>query len=62
MYKDYILLLISHYYPFYQHFHVLSHKDFLLETDVADFLKTTEQQVSKDVLDNIYAYASTVKH
>ena len=59
MNRDFILLLISHHYPFYQQFQALSHKDLFIETDVADFLQTTEQQVSKNVLDNIYAYAST---
>jgi len=58
MNTDFTLLLISHYYPFYQQFQVLSHEDLVIETDVEDFLKTTEQRVSKDVLDNIYAYAS----
>ena len=57
--RDFTLLLISHHYPFYQQFQTLSHDDLLIETDVADFLKTTEQQVSKKALDNIYAYAST---
>ena len=57
--RDFILLLMSFHYPFYKQFHALSHKDLHIETDVADFLQTTEQQVSKDVLENIYAYAST---
>ena len=56
--RDFILLLFStHHYPFYQQF---SYRDLLIEPDVADFLQTTEQRVSKNVLDNIYAYASTV--
>ena len=59
MNKDFIHLLISHHYPFYQQFQVLSNQDLLIETDIADFLQTAEQQVNKDVLANIYAYAST---
>ena len=52
------LFLLSYYYPFYQQFHLLSHKDFLIEADVAEILQTTEQQVSKRVLKSIYAFAS----
>ena len=58
--KDLILLLISFHYPFYQQILAFAPDDLLLEADVVDFLKTTEQQVSQNVLDNIYEYASTV--
>ena len=54
--RDFILLLFStHHYPFYQQ---ISYKDLMIEPDVADYLQTNEQRVSKNVLDNIYAYAS----
>jgi hypothetical protein len=58
MHKDFTLLLLTQHYPYSQQFQVLSHDDFLIGADVAGFLKTTEQQVNKRVLDSVYAYAS----
>ena len=55
---DYTFLLISYHFPFSQQFQLLSRKDLLVEPDVAELLQTNEQQISKCVLDNIYAYAS----
>ena len=55
---DFTFLLLSYHYPYTQQFQLLSKKDFFLETDVSEFLQTTEQQVSRRVLDSIYAYAS----
>ena len=56
--KDFTLLMLMQHYPITQQFHVISHNDLMMDTDVADCLQTTEQQVSKCVLDHIYAYAS----
>jgi len=58
MHKDFTLLLLSFHYPFSRQFIVLSGKDFSVEKDVADFLQTTEQRVSRRTLDKVYAYAS----
>ena len=58
MYIDFTFLLISYHYPFSQQFQLLSRRDFIVEADVAELLQTTEYQVSKRVLENIYAYAS----
>ena len=58
MYKDFTFLLLSFHYPFTRQFCLLSYKDLLEGADVADFLKTTEQCVSKRILDKVYAYAS----
>ena len=55
---DFTLLLLMQHYPFTQQLHVLSNKDMIMDADVADCLPTSEQQVSKSVLDQIYAYAS----
>ena len=55
---DFTILYLSYHYPFSQQFQLLSQKDLIVEADVANFLQTTEQQVSRCVLDNIYAYAS----
>ena len=55
---DFTILFLSYHYPFYQQVQLLSQKDLVVEADVAELLPTTEQQVSKCVLDNIYAYAS----
>ena len=63
MNKDFILLMMSQHYPHPQQFQLLSRKDlFSLEPDVADFLKSTEQEISNRVLNNIYAYASSANH
>jgi len=56
--NDFTLLLLMQHYPITQQFHILSNKDLMMDADVADCLQTTEQQVSKYVLDSIYAYAS----
>ena len=58
MYKDFTLFLLSFHHPFSRQFHLLSYEDLLEVTDVSDFLKTTEQRVSKRILDKVYAYAS----
>ena len=55
---DFTILLLSYHYPFIHQLQLLSHKDLLVEADVAALLNTTEHQVSKSILDNIYAYAS----
>ena len=55
---DFTLLLLMQHYPITQQLHVFSNKDLIMDADVADCLQTTEQQVSKCVLDNVYAYAS----
>jgi len=55
---DFTLLLLMQHYPITQQLHVLSKKDLTIDTDVANCLQTTEQQISKRVLDNVYAYAS----
>ena len=60
---DFTLLLLMQHYPFTQQLHVFSNKDLIMDADVADCLQTTEQQVSKCVLDHVYAYASaSVQH
>ena len=58
MYIDFTFLLISYFYPISQQFQLLSRKDFFVEADVAYLLQKTEQQVSKRILENVYAYAS----
>jgi len=58
MQADYTLLLLVQHYPFFQHVHFLSKNDIIIEDDIAEFLRTTEQQISKRALDNVYAYAS----
>ena len=61
--KDFTLLMLMQHYPITQQLHIISFKDLMMDADVADCLQTTEQQVSKCVLDNIYAYASaSVQH
>ena len=62
MNEDYTLLIVMQHYPIYQQLQVLSRKDTMMDTEVADFLRTTEQEVSKDVLDNVYSYASAAVH
>jgi len=60
MQPDFTLILLSQHYPFYKNLQLLSYNDNLMEDDdVAEFLQTTEQQISKRILDNVYAYAST---
>jgi len=59
MNSDFTLLIFLQHYPYNRQIQFISNKDLLIDDDVAGFLPTTEQQVSKDVLDNIYAYAST---
>ena len=56
--NDFTLLLLMQHYPVTQQLHILSSKDLMMDTDVANCLQTTEQQISKSVLDNVYAYAS----
>ena len=59
MNSDFILMIFLQHYPYNRQIQFISKKDLLIDDDVAGFLPITEQQVSKDVLDNIYAYAST---
>ncbi len=56
--ENFTLLLLSQHYPISQQLKVVSYEDVSIDADVADFLQTTEQQVSQHVLDSIYAYAS----
>ena len=56
--NDFTLLLLMQHYPITQQLLILSSKNLMMDTDVADCLQMTEQQVSKSVLDNVYAYAS----
>jgi len=59
MNTDFTLLLLTQHYPFFQNLQLLSYNDNQIEDDdVAEFLQTTEQQISKRTLDNVYAYAS----
>ena len=58
MNKDFTLMIMLQHYPISQQLQVFSYKDLLINADVADYLQTTEQQVSKSVLDSVYAYAS----
>jgi hypothetical protein len=58
MNSDFTLLVFMQHYPYYRQIQMISRKDLLIDDDVANFLPTTEQQVSKEILDNIYAYAS----
>ena len=59
MNSDFILLIFTQHYPYNRQIQMISHKDMLIDDDVVGFMPTTEHQVSKEVLDNIYAYAST---
>ena len=58
MVKSFTLLLLSQHYPVSQQFQVLTYDDVSIDTDVADFLQSNEQQASRHVLERIYAFAS----
>ena len=58
MNKEFTLILLSYHHPYSRQFQILPFKDVSVEADVAGFLQTTEQQVSKCVLDGIYDYAA----
>ena len=61
--ENFTLLLLSQHYPISQQFQVLSYQDVSIDADIADFLQTTEQQISQNVIDHIKAYASAaVQH
>ena len=59
MAKNFTLLLLTQHYPVSQQFQVISSDDLSIDADVADFLKTSEQQASRNVLDRINAFASS---
>jgi predicted HicB family RNase H-like nuclease len=58
MHENFTLLLLSQHYPVSQQFHIFSYKDLSIDTDVADFLQASEQQVSQHVLDKVHQYLS----
>lgn len=58
MHENFTLLILSQYYPVSQHYQVITFKDMSIDTDIADFLQSAEQQVSQQVMDRINEYAS----
>ena len=58
MNDNFTLLLLSQHYPVSQRFQIFTSKDVSIDADVADYLRSAEQQVSQYVLDRINACAS----
>ena len=55
--ENFTLLLLSQHYPDSPQFQFLSYEDVSVDAEVAVFLQTAEQQVNRDVLNKIYAFA-----
>ena len=58
MNDHFTLLLLSQHYPVSQHFQIFTGKDVSIDTDIADYLRSAEQQVSQRIVDRINACAS----
>jgi len=58
MNENFTLLLLSQHYPVSQRFQIFTYQDVSIDTDVADFLRAAEQQVSQRVVDRVNACAS----
>ncbi len=56
--ENFTLLLLSQHYPISQQLQIIPYEDMSIDADVADYLHAAEQQVSQNVLDNIFSYAS----
>jgi len=59
MAENFTLLLLTQHYPVSQQFQVISFDDVSIDAEVADYLKSAEQQASWHVLDRIKTYASS---
>ena len=57
MYENFTLLILSQHYPVSQQFQIFTCKDVSIDTDVADYLQSAEQQISQHVVDRINACA-----
>ena len=58
MIESFTLLLLLQHYPVSQQFQVLTYDDVSIDTDVAHFLQSAEQEASRNVLDRINDFAS----
>jgi len=56
--ENFTLLILSQHYPVSQHFRIFTFKDVSVDTDIADYFRSAEQQVSQCVIDRINACAS----
>jgi len=64
MNEFFTFLILTQHYPYSRQIQAITYRDLCIDADVGEFLQTTEQQVSKCVLEDIYSFASsaTSKH